>query len=122
MNKPLLISLLLTSTLGLSAFASAEGNVTPFAQRERPAMSDPVHAASTTPAEHLQVTAFSQRERPAMDNQSAAAPAAPSMQTQVTPFSQRERPAMDETASAQTTPSDDSANWHPGRLKHTIYS
>ena len=120
MNKPLLISLLLTSTLGLSAFASAADNITPFSQQERPAMNEMVNTASTTPAQQLQVKAFSQRARSPLDNQTAETRAAPVNHALITPFSQRERPAMDQTASTQTN--SDSANWQPGHLKRTIYS
>ena len=98
MNKPLLISLLLTSTLGLSAFASAAGDIIPFSQQPRASMNEVVNTASTTPAQHLQVKAFSQRERSPMDSQSAEMRAAPINHALITPFSQRERPAMDKTA------------------------
>lgn len=95
MNKPLLVTLLLTSTLGLSAFASASGNSSSFSQGGRPAMNSTTHKASTSPAQQLQVTPFSQLERPAMDNQSAETNAAPVAHANIVPFSQLARPAMD---------------------------
>jgi hypothetical protein len=93
MNKPLLVTLLLTSTLGLSAFASASGNSSSFSQSERPAMNSTTHEASTSPAQQLQVTPFSQRERDAMDNQSAKNKTTPANHAAVTPFLFREHTA-----------------------------
>ncbi|MEJ2795516.1 hypothetical protein WAE56_19105 [Iodobacter sp. LRB] len=123
MKKAATLALIISAALSIPSLSLAAA--TPFAEGSRPAMDDNSTLAPAS-ASQKKIRPFSQRSRPAM-NQSIAAPAATHTQTRITPFSQRERPAMNnqsqKTKKPKVTASNDqdSSNWHPGRLKHTVY-
>ncbi|STQ91560.1 hypothetical protein [Iodobacter fluviatilis] len=121
MKKAATLALIISAALSIPTLSLAAA--TPFAEGSRPAMDD---NSTLAPASASQIKPFSQRSRPAM-NQSISVPAATNTQARITPFSQRERPAMNNQSKKTKKPQvtafndQDSSNWHPGRLKHTVY-